>query len=452
MTISASRSQLVWSPVLGWILLSCAATMAQAQDSTPAPAAQTLQEQTPQVDLPAVLGNSPATGGGGEVTRGELGIVIGAFTLYPMLDIQVGYDTNVYATPAPTVGSPYTYIRPSLELKSEWSRHEIRLLANGGFGFYPSATSQNYQNYTFQFDGRLDIRNDFYATGMVAARRATEALGTPNTEFASAPTVVDTIPIEFSLYQRFNRFFYRATAAGTRYWYYDNSVIFSGGLPATSRDRVEYEQRIRLGYEVSDDLAFWVSPSLQQRVYDVYINAAGQARDSTGWGLNVGATWTVGRKTKLEGFVGYQTLTYIADGSSTPATVFGLSGVWNGYEPLTIRPSISRTINESAYSAYQNYVSTTIGVDFTYEIHDAWIAVGGTSINTADFSPAPGVANTNPRTDYFWKASFGLQYMLRPQVSIGPLYEHTTGWTSDPSSGGPQYSRDQFSIRLVAKR
>lgn len=149
---------------MGWILLSCAVTMAQAQDSTPAPAAQTLQEQTPQVDLPAVLGNSPATGGGGEVTRGELGIVIGAFTLYPMLDIQVGYDTNVYATPAPTVGSPYTYIRPSLELKSEWSRHEIRLLANGGFGFYPSATSQNYQNYTFQFDGRLDIRNDFYAS------------------------------------------------------------------------------------------------------------------------------------------------------------------------------------------------------------------------------------------------------------------------------------------------
>ncbi|WP_177324778.1 outer membrane beta-barrel protein [Reyranella massiliensis] len=449
MTISASRSQLVWSPVLGWVLLTCATAVAQAQDSTPAPAAQTLQEQTPQVDLPVGV---PASGSGEGTTRGEVGIGIGAFTLYPSLDVQVGYDSNVFATPAPTSGSMYTHIRPALELRSDWIRHEVRVLANGGFGFYPSASSQNYQNYLFQFDGKLDIRYDFYATGMIAARRATEALGTPNTEFATAPTVVDTIPVEFNLYQRFNRFFYRATAAGTRYWYYDNSIITAGGLPAASRDRTEYEQRIRLGYEVNEDLALWVAPSFQQRIYDTYINAAGQARDSIGWGLNFGATWTVGRKTKLEGFIGYQQLSYIADGSSTPATVFGLSGSWNGYEPLTIRPSISRTINESAYSAYQNYVSTTVGVDFTYEIHDAWTAVGGTSINTADFNPAAGVANTNPRTDYYWKASLGLQYSFRPQLSIGPLYEHTTGWTSDPSAGGPQYSRDQFSIRFVAKR
>lgn len=457
MTISASRTQLVWSPLLGWILLSCAAGVTYAQDPTASPGAQTLQEQTPQVDIPSLPGSSSpdfgTTGSGGMgSTSGELGISLGAFTLYPVLEIQAGYDTNVYATPAPTVGSMYTLIKPALEVRSEWLRHELRLLANGGFGFYPTASSQNYQNYLVQLDGRLDIREDFYASGMVAVRRATEALGTPNTEFASAPTVVDTIPVEFSLYQRFNRFFYRATVAGTRYWYYDNSVIAAGGLPAASRDRVEYEERIRLGYEVSEDVSLWVQPSLQQRIYDIYVNAAGQARDSTGWGLNVGATVSIGKKSKLEGFIGYQTLTYIADGSNTPATVFGLSGTWNGYEPLTIRPAISRTINESAYSNYQNYVSTTVGVDFTYVIHDAWTAVGGTSLNAADFSPAAGVANVSARTDYFWRASVGLLYSFRPQLAIGPLYEHTTGWTTDPSSGGPQYSRDQISIRLVAKR
>ena len=457
MTISASRSQLVWSPLLGWILLSCAATVAQAQDPTASPAAQTLQEQTPQVDIPSPPGSSlpdsGTTGGGGTgATSGELGISLGAFTLYPALEILAGYDTNVYATPPPAAGSMYTLIKPSLELRSEWLRHELRVLANGGFGFYPTASSQNYQNYLLQVDGRLDILEDFYATGMVAVKRATEALGTPNTEFATAPTVVDTIPVEISLYQRFNRFFYRASVAGTRYWYYDNSVIFAGGLPATSRDRMEYEEKLRLGYEISEDVALWVQPSLQQRIYDIYINAAGQARDSTGWGVNLGATVSIGKKSKLEGFIGYQALTYIADGSSTPATVFGLSGSWNGYEPLTIRPSISRSINESAYSSYQNYVSTTVGVDFTYVIHDAWTAVGGTSINTADYSPAVGVPNVSSRTDYFWRASVGLLYSFRPQLSIGPLYEHTTGWTTDPAAGGPQYSRDQISIRLVAKR
>ena len=113
---------------------------------------------------------------------------------------------------------------------------------------------------------------------------------------------------------------------------------------------------------------------------------------------------------------------------------------------------ILRSINESALSTYQNYVSTTVGVDFTYDIHGPWQAVGGASINTADWTPAAGVPNVNPRTDYFTKVSLGLMYSLRPQVQIGPLYEHIQGWSTDVPAGGPEYTRDQISIRLVTRR
>ena len=60
-----------------------------------------------------------------------------------------------------------------------------------------------------------------------------------------------------------------------------------------------------------------------------------------------------------------------------------------------------RSINESALANYQNYVSTVAGIDFTYDIHYPWKAVGGISYNTADYTPAPGVSGVNPRTDYF---------------------------------------------------
>ena len=93
--------------------------------------------------------------------------------------------------------------------------------------------------------------------------------------------------------------------------------------------------------------------------------------------------------------------TYTATGTSTSATTFSLGGTWNGYEPLVLRPVLMRTINKSALSNYQNYVSTVAGIDFTYDIHYPWKAVGGISYNTADYTPAPGVAGVNPRTDYF---------------------------------------------------
>jgi len=447
MTISANRSQFVWTPVLGWVLLSCAVSLANAQTETSSPARQTLEEQTPQVDIPA------SVGGGGFNNPNELGVSLGAFTLFPALEVQAGYDTNVYATNSsttPPVGSMYALLKPTLELKSEWLNHSLRLLAGGAFGFYPSATSQNYWNALLQADGRIDIREDVYVPFLVGVRRATEALGTPNTEFATAPTVVDSIPVEIGLYQRFNRFFYQLTGAATKYWYYDNSVISTGGLPAASRNMTQYEERVRLGYEVFDNVDIWVTPGLQQRVYEQLVNIAGQQRDSRSWFTNFGSTVRFSEKSQIEGYIGYQSLVYTVDGSSTPVTTFGLTGNWNGYQPLTLRPAFIRTINESAYSNYSNYISTTLGIDFTYDIHDAWQAVGGTSINSADYTPA--TTSVGPRTDYFWRSSLGLLYSLRPQVQIGPLFEHTTGWSTDVANGGPQYTRDQISIRLVTRR
>lgn len=453
MAISANRSQLIWSPVMGWALLSsCLVSGVQAQEETTTPGLQTLEQESPGAAIDLLQTIPEASGGGGGGGRGELGIAMGSFTLFPSIEILGGYDSNVFATSAPTVGSMFTVVKPQLELKSEWLNHSLRVLATGGFGFYVSAPTQNYQNYALVADGRFEIRENLYVTAKVGALRATEALGTPDVSFAQAPTVVDSVPIEVSLYQKFNRFFYQLTASATRYWFYDFSTITATGLPGVSRDRTDYAETVRLGYEIYDGTSVFIAPSLQQSVYQQQINAAGQQRDSQGWTLPVGVTTRLGPKSQLEGFVGYQTQTYLADGTQTGALTFGLSGSWNGYEPLMLRPSFLRGINQSALVNYQNYVSTTLGVDFTYDVHGPWQAVGGTSLSSADYTPADGVPNVAPRTDYFFKGSIGVMYSLRPQVQIGPLYEYLQGWSTDVAAGGPAYSRNLFSIRLIARR
>ena len=450
MSIRSARSQYAWSPVFGWVLLSCVATTAQAQVDTISPGKQTIEQQAPQADVPNPI--DALGGGGGSGPLGEdLGLAVGAFTLFPSLDIYAGYDSNVFATTTAPTASPVTVWRPTLELKSEWLNHSLRLLAGGGFGFYPSASTQNFQNYALQADGRLDIRNDVYLTGSIAFRRATEALGTPNVSFAQAPTVADSVPLEIGFYQKFNRFFYQVNASATKFWYQDFSTITSQGLPAASRNMTGYQESIRLGYEFSDRINLFVAPSINQRIYDQAINSAGQARNSTGWNLGFGGTYTVGAKTALEGSVGYTSQYTASDGSTTGATAFNLAGTWNGYEPLTLRPMIARSINESALANYQNYVSTVYGLDWTYDVHYPWKAVGGLSYNTADFVPVPATG-TPGRTDSFFKGSIGLLYEVRPQYSIGPVYEYSQGWTTDTSNGGPQFNRSLFSVRLVVRR
>ena len=191
MTIRATRTQFVWTPILGWVLLSCAATAVHAQVDTPSPAKQTLDQQTPQVDLPDASAST-----GGLVERGATSSASASARSRCFRRSTSIWDMTTTCSRRPrrpsARRSPSS--RPSLELRSEWLNHSIRLLATGGFGYYANAPTQNFQNYLIQADGKLDIRNDVYATGLIAFRRNTEALGTPNVSFAQAPTVVDSVP------------------------------------------------------------------------------------------------------------------------------------------------------------------------------------------------------------------------------------------------------------------
>jgi hypothetical protein len=510
MTISAYRSRLIWSPLLGWVLLSCGIPSAHAQSptvpdvdsgttatpsmpaggaapiiatpggtsgtQTPAgprtPGAATPADATlvaPSVPsagttivnapfgasvpyfggITSVSTTSSAVGGTGQAPD-EIGIGLGAFNLYPQLDVSTGVDSNVFAQAAslgPTA-SMYTTVSPSFELRSDWSNHLLRVLGSASFGFYPSAPTQNFQNYGLIAEGKVDIHHDMYVTGRIGFRRTTEALGTPNVAFAQAPTVADTLPLELAFHQEFNDFFYEVGGTATRFWYYDNSVITSAGLPAQSRNRFEYSQTLKLGYHLNEDIDLYISPSLQQVRYIEKINSVGQQRDSDGSNFGVGATWRINPISMLQGDIGLQTRNDPTQGA-TSALSYGLKGSWTGYAPLTIRPTIMRSINETALSNYSSYVSTTYAFDFTYEIHNEWTLAGGLLFQTADYNPAAG-ANVGPRTDYFMRAQVGLLYSIKPEIQIGPFIEYSKGSSTD--STGPNYDRQIYSIRLIAKR
>jgi hypothetical protein len=400
--------------------------------------------------VPVTTPEPTISGGAPRSDDQELGVKMGAFYLYPQIEMNGGYDSNVFAQSSSlgTTGSLYTTVAPSFELRSNWSNHQLRLLAGAAAGFYASAPTQNYVNFNLVGDGKLDIDYDFYATGSFGIIRTTEALGTPNSVAAGAPTVAYSAPLNLGVYKKFNRFFVNPTVSATQYWYEDYSVITSQGLPAASRARTEYLEAIRFGYELTEDFSVFLQPSLNQVRYVQTIDAFGQNRNADGATLIGGATWKLNEVSILEGSVGYTQLNDQSLGNTGAYTV-GLAGTWTGYAPLTIRPNISRSINQSALANYSAYVSTVIGLDFNYIIHDAWTMVGGLSYNTADYTPVPG-SGFGPRTDTYLRGQLGLLYTLRPQVQIGPMVEYSSGSSTDPING-PSYQRQIFSVRLIAR-
>jgi hypothetical protein len=155
-------------------------------------------------------------------------------------------------------------VTPSFDLRSEWLNHSLRVLASGTLGWYCNAPTQNYQNYGILVDGKVDGFTRHLCHRSHGFRRSTEALGTPNVAFSQAPTVVDTLPVEIGLYQQFNRVFYLLSARATRFWYYDYSTISSLGLPGSSRDRFEYGENLKIGYQLFEDVDLFVGPNLSK--------------------------------------------------------------------------------------------------------------------------------------------------------------------------------------------
>ena len=525
MTVSVSRVQYIWSPILGWALLTCSASMALAQigvavpgvsdtpvtssdQTTNSPGDQTGGTSSPgttgglsptvtpapvarpntfgDIALPSgttvanpstqlIPGLSDSFGGGanaislagfsagGAPSGDELGITLGSFKLYPAIDITTGVDNNVFATnnvatgtttpTTPTTLSLSTVVAPSLALRSDWLNHSINFLLGGGFGFYASAPTQNYQNYFLIVNGKIDVREDLAVAYSFGYRRATEALGTANVTFAQAPTVAESVPVTLELTKRFNRVSVGVGGSATRAWFTDHSVITTSSLDAQNRNRNAYEEHVRLGYDLSEDVTLFILPSITQTRYDLNPDTLGQSRDSNTGAMNFGASWIINPTSTLSGSVGYA----VSSGAlgSTSAYTFGLAGTWNGYAPLSLRPSLTRGISETALSAYRNTISTTLGIEYAYQLSEEFALVGGFSYSLADYQPADQAAlgqatAAGARTDAFARGSIGFLWQPRPQFSIGPIFEYTQGSSTD--STGPAYTRQLLSIRLSARR
>ncbi len=399
------------------------------------------------------------TSAGGSPSGDELGITMGSFTLYPSIDITTGIDNNVYATnnvgtAAATAGatptlSLSTIVAPSLALRSNWLNHSLNVLMGGGFGFYESAPTQNYQNYFLIVDGRIDIREDLVLAYSFGYRRATEALGTANVAFAQAPTVDESIPVSLELAKRFNKFSFAVGGSLNKAWFTDYSTITSAGLDAASRNRTTYEEHVRFGYEVSEDLSVFFVPSVSQIRYDETTDSVGQNRDSNMVNFGVGLAWQINSVTSLVGNIGYGGSSSSGGLGDTSTYTFAFAGSWNGYQPLTVRPSLTRSIAETALSNYRNVVTTVLGVDYSYQLFDEWALAGGFSYSLADYQPIESLG-ASARQDSFGRASIGILWQPRPQLSIGPIFEYTNGSSTDPT--GPSYNRQLISIRLSARR
>ena len=235
-------------------------------------------------------------------------------------------------------------------------------------------------------------------------------------------TVYNQLIGNVGYYQKFNRLSARLDGRIDNYVYFNNGLGSAEGvIPNSDRDRTEFRELARVGYEFLPGYEVWVRGGLNQRQYVNTNDSLGNNRSSYGWDIVGGILIDVGGITSVEAFAGYMQQNYVQAGFQTIALpTFGLTGYWNPIRELWVKPFLRRTIDDSALASSQSYINTAAGVDVNYNLRPNIRLDGHFDYAVADYQ---GISGQSTQTDQYYTFRAGLLYLPTPNFFVGPTYQ-----------------------------
>jgi hypothetical protein len=380
------------------------------------------------------------------------GVRLGGFKFFGTLEADEVFNDNIYATSNAT-GKQAAFIQlinPTLELKSDWANHMLNAYAKGGFGFYSvDGARNNYQDISVGADARLDIQRNWNVYGGASWNRRHDEFGTPNTPtgIGLPVTVYNQSTANVGYFQTFNRLNVRLDGRFDNYNFFNNGLgPTQGVIPNSDRNRNEFREALRFGYQFSPGYEIWVRGSLNQRQY-FQLDSSGLDRSSNGFDIVGGMIIDLGGITAVEIFAGYLQQTYVSGQFSTISTpTFGLIGYWNPVRGVWVKPFIRRTVDDSALQGTAAYINTSGGLDVNYHVLPNVRLDGHADYTVADYTAlSPGTSN---QYDQYFTFRAGVQYLPTPNFYVGPTYQfiHRTS-----NQFNADYDQNVIMLRLGAR-
>ncbi|MFO1086503.1 MAG: outer membrane beta-barrel protein [Reyranellaceae bacterium] len=380
-------------------------------------------------------------------------IPVGSFRLYAGLEADQSFNDNIYAT-SPATGTVPAFIEvisPSFSLKSDWSNHMLNLFAMGRIGLYSIDSSlNNYQDVSVGGTGRFDIQRNSNVYGGASWNRMHEVIGAPNTPTAPGipVTVFNLTSANVGYFQKFNRLSARLDGRFDNYAYQDNGLgPAQGVLPNTDRNRSEWREALRLGYEFTHGYEVWARGSLNQRRY-FQTDSTVLDRSSNGFDFVAGVLLDFGSITSMELFAGYMQQNYVSGQFGTiSAPTFGLRGYWNPMHDLMVKPFVRRVVEDSAFINSAAFISTSAGLDINYLMRPNIQIDSHASYAIADYTATSGGTPGTPYEQYV-TLRIGAVYFPTENFYVGPSYQFIHRTSNQFNSN---YNQNLIMIRMGAR-
>jgi hypothetical protein len=373
-----------------------------------------------------------------------LGIRVGGLQLFPEVGIGGVHNDNVFALEDEKTSDLIYVIEPRLELRSNWSRHELNVGADAAVRRFRDNGGEDHEDYAIWAGGRLDVsRSGFLATEMRHARRhedresPDDAQGFERTAFdvSSMTLSYDTRPEVSRLYVRLEGE-YRGLD-------FEDSLGPSGPINNDDRDRRELSGSLRVGYAPTPSYFLFLQGETRSIRYDDEFDDAGFQRDSDDDEISLGVAIDFSGLIFGDIFFGHRTVEFNdprftdIDGPS-----FGADVAWNITGLTTLSLSGRRSVEPTTIVDVSGVVETRFGLRVDHELlRNLILSLEWTTVDE-DFD---GI----DRKDEIDTVDFSARYLMNRRAELVLAYSHRDRDSNPVTAEGLRFSRNLVSLSSI---
>lgn len=281
-----------------------------------------------------------------------VGLRSGAFQISPQVQVGAGATDNVYLAATNTRSDVFTYFAPSVEIRSDLNRDEIRASAGALLGRYFDNSPRNQNSYNMRLLGRKDIGDAYSVTGEAQYARLYES--PDNGSIDPATAILSTYKRSFlSLRGRYAAGQFQTILAVDRTAFSFDDVTLGDGTVFNQRTRDQVMGRVaaEVQYAISPSLSVYGQVSGSQIEYSRLLGNQ-ENRDSTGVRALGGVNFDLAGLMRGKVGVGYITRDYDS-GLYQDAKGFSVEALVEFFptELTTVGVSLARTLKDTNIAA-----------------------------------------------------------------------------------------------------
>lgn len=362
-----------------------------------------------------------------------LGARIGAFLLFTRADLKLGYNDNLFATDERTESDLYSVLSPRVDLRSDWSRHAVKVGANLASARYQDFTGENYDNWRAFAEGRMDLGRASSVFGNAAISRQQEDRASPDSTLGTEPTRYRVSELGAGWNHPFGRFEARLDGTVRDYRFDEINVagLPAGTLVGEDRNRQSTRGEARLSYTMWPGYGVFLRGAYSTLDYDAPA-PNGINRDSDGYEASLGLDLELTDLIFGSAFVGYYHQSYDALGfDDTGGLGFGADLSWNVTSLSTLHLEARRSVQESVQPGASGYLSTDVDLELEHELLRNLLLVASTRYTRRRYD---GI----DRQETLWQYTFGANYLTNRHLQLRLQVVHRQ---QDGTGGGRTFSQ-----------